>query len=383
MLQSEWESAPLGELACFLSGGTPHTQRVEYWGGDIPWVSAKDMKSFVIRDAALRLTNHGAKSGTRMAPEGSVLILVRGMTLLKDLPVGYVEREVAFNQDIKALVPNKDISGKYLAYAILAAKEHILQLVNVAGHGTGRLDTTLLKGFEVAIPPLPEQRCIAAILSTWDHAIDLATQLIAAKQQRKRGLMQQLLTGQRRFAEFSEGRDWQEGELIQFLELQRGFDLPVNDRESGDVKIIASNGCVGFHNISKVKGPGVVTGRSGTIGKVIFEKDDFWPLNTTLYVKDFKGNDPLFVYYFLVHMNLERFSNGTGVPTLNRNDIHPCLVTFPPLHEQRRIAAVLQMCDLEITLLKRKRDLCHQQKQGLMQQLLTGRVRVNVDSVAA
>ncbi|MER9403674.1 restriction endonuclease subunit S [Mesorhizobium caraganae] len=138
---------------------------------------------------------------------------------------------------------------------------------------------------------------------------------------------------------------WTIGPMVQFFELQRGHDLPAQSREAGGVPVIASNGIVGWHNQSPLSGPGVVTGRSGTIGKVNYIKERYWPLNTTLYVRDFKGSEPEFVYRFLEHFPLTEFQSGTGVPTLNRNDIHPIDVVFPPLDEQRRIAEVLRSVD--------------------------------------
>src|SRR5260370_2038200 len=124
--------------------------------------------------------------------------------------------------------------------------------------------------------------------------------------------------------------------------LQRGFDLPVQDRLPGQIPVLASNGPVGTHNVARVKGPGVVTGRSGTIGKVQFIEADFWPLNTTLYVRDFHGNDPKFIALLLTDFQLERFLAGTGVPTLNRNVVHEIDVTLAPVAEQQRIVAKVE-----------------------------------------
>lgn len=127
--------------------------------------------------------------------------------------------------------------------------------------------------------------------------------------------------------------------------LQRGYDLPVQNRKSGPFPIFAANGQVGFHDVPKVKGPCVVTGRSGSIGKVHHVQNDFWPLNTSLYVKDFHGNDSRYVYRLLSQMQLEQYGTGTGVPTLNRNIVHLVPVPVPPLSEQRRIAAILDHAD--------------------------------------
>ena len=138
---------------------------------------------------------------------------------------------------------------------------------------------------------------------------------------------------------------WATKPLIEVATLQRGYDLPVQDRTDGPFPIFAANGPVGFNSTAKCKSPGVVTGRSGTIGKVHFVAEDYWPLNTSLYVTDFHGNDERWVYYMLQTFGLERFSQGAGVPTLNRNLIHGEPVKVPPVCEQRRIAAILDKAD--------------------------------------
>jgi len=169
--------------------------------------------------------------------------------------------------------------------------------------------------------------------------------------------------------------EWGCVRLIDLVVLQRGFDLPESKRIEGKIPVYASNGLVGWHNESRVKGPGIVTGRSGSVGKVTYIVRDFWPLNTTLYVKDFKGNDPLFAYYFLNHLRIERFSNGTGVPTLNRNDVHPYRIPLPPIPEQKKIAEILSAWDRAIEQVGRLIDAKERFKKGLMQKLLTGRMR--------
>lgn len=136
-------------------------------------------------------------------------------------------------------------------------------------------------------------------------------------------------------------RGWQAKTLVEVATLQRGFDLPTHSRVSGRFPLISSSGISDTHHKHAVKGPGVVTGRSGSIGKVFFIEDDFWPLNTVLYVKDFHGNDPRFVYYLLKKFDLRRFASGTGVPTLNRNFVHDEIVKVPSISEQRRIVTIL------------------------------------------
>jgi type I restriction enzyme S subunit len=130
-----------------------------------------------------------------------------------------------------------------------------------------------------------------------------------------------------------------------FVTLQRGFDLPKQDRDPGVFPVVASTSVQAYHSEYKVKPPGVVTGRSGSLGSVQYLEKPFWPLNTTLWVKDFKGNDPKFVFYFLQTLGLERYNSGAGVPTLNRNHLDGLDVAVPPFPTQRKIAAILSAYD--------------------------------------
>jgi len=148
------------------------------------------------------------------------------------------------------------------------------------------------------------------------------------------------------------GTDWAKTTLGGILTLQRGMDLPVQNRKSGLVPIVASTGVVGFHSEAPVKGPGVVIGRSGSIGGGQYVDCDFWPLNTTLWIKDFKGNDVRFCYYLLRSIDFSGLNAGSGVPTLNRNHLHPMPMLRPPVSEQKQIAALLGALDDRITLLR-------------------------------
>ena len=139
---------------------------------------------------------------------------------------------------------------------------------------------------------------------------------------------------------------WETVQLAEFVTLKRGYDLPSSRRVDGSVPVVSSSGVTGRHNTAKVKGPGVVTGRYGTLGEVFFVSDDFWPLNTSLYVQDFKGNDPRFSAYFLKHVLAKTNSDKAAVPGVNRNHLHALAVRVTQnIDEQKAIASVLSAYD--------------------------------------
>lgn len=171
-------------------------------------------------------------------------------------------------------------------------------------------------------------------------------------------------------------KEWNVKKILDFAPLQRGFDLPTDKIIVGKYPVVYSNGILNYHDEYKAKGPGVVTGRSGTIGKVTYVKSDYWPHNTSLWVTDFKGNNSKYVYYVYEYMGLSKFASGSGVPTLNRNDVHVSKVAIPPIEEQKHIVEVLELWD---TAIERQSELIEKlnlRKRALMQQLLVGKKRL-------
>ena len=168
-----WSDAPLGRVVTFLSGGTPSKRDPAYWGGSIPWVSAKDMKRFRLSDTQDHVTSEGVSNGTRVVPKGTVLLLARGMTLLNSVPVCLLTCDMAFNQDIKALLAGPRVLPTFLPYLILGNAHRLRRLVDLAGHGTGRLNADELKALDVRLPPKNEQHAIADILGALDDKIEL------------------------------------------------------------------------------------------------------------------------------------------------------------------------------------------------------------------
>jgi len=144
--------------------------------------------------------------------------------------------------------------------------------------------------------------------------------------------------------------NWKSLKLGEVALLKRGYDLPASLRQKGEYQIISSAGVTDTHIDYKVKGPGVVTGRYGTIGKVFYTESDFWPLNTSLYVKDFNGNDPKFVYYLLHTINWQAYSTKSAVPGIDRNEVHQEIVCIPLLPEQQAISSILSAIDDKIEL---------------------------------
>jgi len=190
-----WSIRTLESVGFWLSGGTPSKAQPSFWGGAIPWVSPKDMKSFFLLKTQETVTEVGLTAGSRLAPRGTVLIVVRGMILAHTFPVSLTLTDMAFNQDVKGIVPHDDVSGKFLAYWLRANDGKMLRLVTEATHGTKRLDLGDVQRQMVAIPHLPEQRRIVEILEDQEGRLLRERQVSDKLHLLKKALMDDLLTG--------------------------------------------------------------------------------------------------------------------------------------------------------------------------------------------
>jgi type I restriction enzyme S subunit len=240
-----------------------------------------------------------------------------------------------------------------------------------------------LKALKIPLPPLPEQHHISYVLSTVQIAIKQQAQLITLMRELKSALMHKL------FAEGLHGEKQKETEIglvpesweikpfEEFTTLQRGKDLTKKEFKEGSVPVAGSNGVIGYHDTSFVKGPGVTVGRSGSVGRVTLYDQDFWAHNTSLYVKDFHDNDPRFAAYYLEVMNLARFKTGASVPTLDRNSFKLMPVAVPPREEQVEIRHILETTDKKIEITNLWKAKLEELFRTLLHQLMTGQIRVN------
>ena len=253
-----------------------------------------------------------------------------------------------------------------------------------SGSAQQSLNRNYVYGVSLRRYQLDEQRRIASILSAYDDLIENCQRRIRILEDMARGLYREWFIHFRYPGADSLPRvdsplgqipqGWDVGRLDDLLVLQRGFDLPKGERCDGDVPVIAATGVTGFHSETKVRGPGVVTGRSGSIGEVLYVQEDFWPLNTTLWVKDFARSRPLVAYYALSAIDLKQFNSGAAVPTLNRNDVHGLPVVIPAMEIQRTFEEFagamhrqVRTLQIKITNLRRTRDL-------LLPRLMSGQI---------
>ncbi len=391
--KKSWEKKPFGDCVELKSGSTPRRSDDENWGGNMPWISAKSLHQFYVDDAEEYVTEIG-KSKSRTVPKNTILVLVRGMRLEKEFPVGITQQPVTFNQDIKAALPKNGIDPLYLAYALKGQESRAMSWANKTTHGTLRLTTPQLKEIPVPVPPPDEQLRIAEILGTWDKAIEEVDALIGKKKEQLHGLRQRLLAGRVRFPEFDDS--WTEATLGEYFQYfsdrnSNGEDLPVlscskvhgviPQSEKFDRRV-ASKDTSNYKVVERgnlVYDPMLLW--DGSIGFVdCVNQGVVSPAYYTFQFNEQDGDRDFFRHLLAIHRvryQYEAISQGTNTRRQKapRDAFLGIEVEVPSLREQQKIAEVMRAAETEIQKLKEKREALKRQKKGLMQRLLTGAVR--------
>lgn len=226
------------------------------------------------------------------------------------------------------------------------------------------------------------QQSVASVLCTYDEMIENNRRRIQLLEQAARLLYKEWFVHLRfpgnEHVKITDGvpEGWQKKPLGEMLTLQRGFDLPVSKRKEGLFPIYASTGINGYHIEAKVRGPGVVTGRSGSLGTVMYVSVDFWPLNTALWVKEFKRVGPHFATHLLSSLHLEQYNGGAAVPTLNRNDVHRIEVFCPPALLLQLFEEQADALTKQIEILNKTNNKAGEARDLLLPRLMNGEVTV-------
>ncbi|WP_368234020.1 restriction endonuclease subunit S [Bifidobacterium pseudocatenulatum] len=371
-----WEQRKLGELGFAQSGiGFPDAEQ----GGSegIPFFKVSDMNTpgnerelvisnnYVTADQIARMSWHPICQVPAIffAKVGAAVLLNR-KRLVNELFL-LDNNTMAFSMD-----PNRLDSqfGQSLFERI-----DLTSLVQVGALPS--YNASDVEDMTVSLPDhMDEQRQIGRYLARLDSLITLHQRKYDKLCVLKKSMLDKMfpkggsLYPEIRFSGFTD--PWEQRKLGEVAPLQRGFDLPVSQMISGPYPVVMSNGVGGWHSKYAVKGPGVVTGRSGTIGGLQYIEGDFWPHNTSLWVTSFNSNEPKFIYWLYSSLNLERFGSGSGVPTLNRNDVHDQLIGVPcNIAEQRRIGAFFDRLDSLITLHQRKLELLRNIKKSMLDKM--------------
>lgn len=399
---ASWQRERLEKLVQFSSGGTPSKSKSEFWRGDIPWISAATMHQQEIVKSNLNISKDGLESGSKLAKENDLLLLVRGSMLWKKVPICICKRDVAFNQDVKALRIRGKTTPTYLLYWFLAHQRFLLNKVVGTGIGAGKLDFDELKALEILLPPLPEQKAIADLLSTWDEAIEKTERLVKAKEKRFKWLLRELISEPRNTRKDTEWKKVKLGEVgnpysgltgknkddfgtgkpyLPYLNVYQNFQINtkqidyVNIQEREKQKLVQKGDV--FFTVSSE------TPDEVGISSVLMDDVGECYLNSFCFGWRPSSNELLPAYlrfYFrslVFREQMNRLAQGATRFNLSKTELMKAYILYPSFMEQQRIAEKLSSFQQEIEQLKQLADKYKTLKRGLMQKMLTGEWRLN------
>lgn len=376
-----WPKLPLDQLGYVSRGRSRHRPRNDpaLYGGPYPFIQTGDVKH-----ANFRITEHTATyseaglAQSRLWPRDTLCITIAA-NIADTALLAY---EACFPDSVIGFIADKEKADPRFVKYYFDIIQRELQMVS-QGATQDNLSQEKLLSFGIACPPVEVQRKVAELLSAYDDLIATNQRRIALLEDAARRLYREWFVHLRFPGHESvptEGglpEGWERGSLDRALFLQRGFDLPNGNRIAGDVPVYASTGINGFHNEAKAVGPGVVTGRSGTLGQVHYVAKDFWPLNTSLWVKEFRRVSPIVAYFLLSELNLEQFNSGASVPTLDRKTVHQASVLLPSPDLVEKFDTLVQPLFDQIDTLKAGIDSTSKARDLLLPKLMSGQLDVS------
>jgi len=363
----EWREYKISDIADVIGGGTPKTSIEEYWNGDIPWLSPRDLTGYdrvYISHGDRFITEKGLKkSSAKMMPKGSILLTSRA-------PIGYVaiaENEICTNQGFKSLIPREDISNSEFLYYWIKNKIDYLQQL---GTGTtfAEISGGVIKGINISLPPLKEQKAIAEVLSSLDDKIDLLH-----RQNKTLEEMAQTLFRQWFIEEADEG--WEVIFFNDLVDISSGKSLKrtfFND--DGKYEVLGANGVIGRTDEWLFDEKLIFTGRVGTLGNIFINDKKAWLSDNTLV---FKPKEYFYYIYFLLKsFKLENYNVGSTQPLIRQSDLKNIDISLAP--KDLILNFEKQANDIFIKINQNKKQIktLENTRDTLLPKLMSGEVRI-------
>jgi len=387
VIPEEWEVKPLGEVATIATGNTPPTCDASNYGDEYLFVGPVDMGDAKFISKTEKMLSKKGFAMSRRFPRDSILFVSIGSTIGK---CGIAPVELTSNQQINAIFPSTSFAVDYLFYAVSAAAPRIR--VQAGEQAVPIVNKTQFSETSVAFPPLPEQRAIATALSDVDGLLGALDRLIAKKRDLKQAAMQQLLTppragqagqtprpgsGQARLPGFD--GEWVVKRLGEVVQIQKGQLITSKTLRLGEIPVIAGGKQPAyFHAAANRKGCTITISASGASAGYVARHDQPIFASDCSTISESEDYSLDFIFYQLLNQQhtIYRAQTGGAQPHIHTKDLNPLSIPVPPLPEQTAIAEVLSEMDAELAGLEQRREKTRALKQGMMQELLTGRVRL-------
>lgn len=388
---SEWPSVRLGDVADILVGyafksshfttspddlrllrGANIHQGYTDWGQEARWPSSE------VHDPRFELA------------EGDVVLAMDRPWIEAGL-----KRARLRNSDLPALLVQRVARLRGTQAALTSFIHHVLATerfsrylqTQVTGATVPHVSQTQIASFELRLPPTETQARICAVLDALDDLIENNRRRVEVLEETARAIFREWFVKYRYpghegvpLADSSLGpipEGWTVGRVDSHVFMQRGFDLPLNSRDPGLIPVMGASGVQGTHAVAKVQGPGVTTGRSGTIGVVKYVPGDFWPLNTSLWVKEFRLATPRYAYFLLSELDLDRSASGAAVPSLDRKVVHALPVVCPPASLIKQWDSLVNAMFEYVESLRTQASFICGIRDALLPKLVTGQIELS------
>lgn len=325
---SNWKTCQLGELVTFTSGGTPSKKKAEYWNGSIPWISAKTMKDEHISTSDLMISEEGLKNGSRLAPQGSILFLIRGSGLFNGIPICLVDKPVAFNQDVKCINSISEIENKYVFYWLLSQASTLSAIVGVTTIGAGKFDMDVIKRLEISYPEKEVRNEIIRIADAISDKIRLNTAINENLESQAQAIFKSWFVDFEPFGGVMP-EDWNVGTFSDIADVLSGKRPPMkqnNKTEDVDIPLVGAAAIMGYTNKFNHDDKILVIGRVGTHGIVQRFDCPCWTSDNTLVIK---SNCYEYIYQILKLIDYKAMNRGSTQPLITQGDLKKTEIIIP------------------------------------------------------
>lgn len=382
-MKSEWTYRPLGELVSFASGGTPSKKRDDYWGGAIPWISAKTLKTENIDTSDLFITEEGLKAGSKIAPKGSILLLTRGSGLFNGIPIARVEKDVAFNQDIKCLDSYGEVENEFIFYWLLSQKDYLMAKVGVTGIGAGKFDLDFLQKLMIPIPSERERKSIVGFASSISEKIRCNAKVNDNLLWQAQALYKDRFIDLKPF----NGRmppDWQLGTVSEIIELHDSKRIPLSSRERANLTKIypyyGATSVMDYVDRYLFDGIYLLLGEDGTVvddkGFPILQyvEGKFWVNNHAHIITGKNGFTVETLYLLFSLTNVRSIVTGAVQPKISQANLNNVSVVIPSKAELSTFNSIVQPIFSQIRNLRAESDRLTATRDILLPRLMSGEI---------
>lgn len=380
----EMKTVHIGDLGEIKTGSTPSKKNPDNYGDYALWIKPTDINPSEKYTRAVEemFSEKAAKDcRTRLIPAHSICVPCIGTVGTK---LTMTPCDCFVNQSINAVIPNEDFDNDYVYYLLLNFLPNLKSINKGTASGREYIAKSAFENIEITVhSDIDVQRKIGKILAAYDDMIDNCKEQIALLEEAAQRLYREWFVdlhfpGYELTPIGDDGLPigWRHTNVNAELTFQRGFDLPKNKFEKGEIPVVGSTSILGFHNISRVNGPSIVTGRSGSLGIFQFISCNFWPHNTSLFIKDYKEHSIYFIHQLLLTLDFKKLNSGGAIPSLNRNTLSSIAIIVPSQDIESQFESVVSKYYRLKDNIESKLKLLLEFKSHLLPRLISGQIEI-------